>query len=425
METHGRYILIGAFTVLGFVGMVVFLLWFGASQANRQFARYDVLFDSVSGITRSSEVRFAGLPVGQVQSLELDPQGSGKVRVQLEVDANTPIRTDSVATLETQGVTGTSVVAISAGHQGSALLQEAVAGIPEIPAGRSALQNLSESAPAVLDEALKAIEQINAILSPANSEHVGSIISNLDTASGQLASTLTAADEAMANIGGAVDSLSRLTTVFDSLSGKAGVVLDSADSAIHDFASLKDRTSATIDSANRLMDTAERALDTEVKPALSDIAQTAAQLRETVDRLAPRAESLMTTWVATGEKASARLDETQGLITSLRRTADAIDGETTERLNKALDQLATDLPMMSSDLRNASQKASEAFTSLGTLVSSADKPLNNFLRTGLPEFTRLAGDIRGLVSSLTSLTNNLRRNPAGTLLRNDMPEFRR
>ena len=60
METRGRYIVIGAFTVLGFLGILGFLLWFGAAQATRQFAYYDVLFDNVSGITRSAEVRFAG-----------------------------------------------------------------------------------------------------------------------------------------------------------------------------------------------------------------------------------------------------------------------------------------------------------------------------------------------------------------------------
>ena len=71
---------------------------------------------SVSGITRSSEVRFAGLPVGQVQELDLDPLGSGMVRVRLEIAAQTPVRIGSVATLEAQAVTGTSIVSISPGR---------------------------------------------------------------------------------------------------------------------------------------------------------------------------------------------------------------------------------------------------------------------------------------------------------------------
>ena len=53
METRGRYVVIGAFTVFGFAGLMAFLMWFGVAQSNRQFAYYDVLFDSVSGITRS------------------------------------------------------------------------------------------------------------------------------------------------------------------------------------------------------------------------------------------------------------------------------------------------------------------------------------------------------------------------------------
>ena len=69
METRARYVLIGAFTLLGFLGILVFLLWFGKAQSDRQFSYYDVLFDSVAGISRGSEVRCAGLGVveGEIQ----------------------------------------------------------------------------------------------------------------------------------------------------------------------------------------------------------------------------------------------------------------------------------------------------------------------------------------------------------------------
>jgi len=52
---------------------------------------------------------------------------------------DTPVRTDSVATIESLGVTGVSYVGISAGDPGAPLL-EAEDGIPEIEAGRSVLQ---------------------------------------------------------------------------------------------------------------------------------------------------------------------------------------------------------------------------------------------------------------------------------------------
>ena len=533
METRGRHILIGAFVVAGFAAMMAFLMWFGAAQSHRQFAYYDVLFDDVSGITRSSQVRFAGLPVGQVQSLELDPAGSGKVRVRLEIDGETPVRQGSVATLEAQGVTGTSTVSISPGNPGAALLRDGAAGVPEIQAGRSTLQNLSDSAPAVLDEALKAIEQVNALLSPENRDRVGSIIANVDDASGRLSSTLTAADQAMSNVKGAVDGLAGLTAAVNDISGRAGALMDTADAAIRDVVTLKDQAGAALDAANRTLGAAEGAITTDLQPALADFAMTSARLRETMDAVGPGAQDLVAAWGATGQKASARLDEAEGLIAdlratagaldpatvarlnsaidtlatelpqitsqlkstaeslgpgvdqlvstwgatgqkagerldesqaliadlratatqlqtlaetwsttggtaserldeaealiaSLRSTADAFDADTMARLNIALDRVATDLPALTADLRAAGRSASEAFTGLGAIVARADKPISEFLASGLPQFTRLGTDLRGLVSTLDGLAAGLRRGPAGAILNNESrPEFRR
>ena len=115
METRANYILIGAFALSGILGLLGFLLWFAQVELDRQFAYYDISFPSVAGLSSASDVRFSGLPVGQVVDVRLSPEGDGTVRVRIEVGADTPVRTDSVATIESQGVTGVSFVGISAG----------------------------------------------------------------------------------------------------------------------------------------------------------------------------------------------------------------------------------------------------------------------------------------------------------------------
>ena len=61
METKANYVLIGAFAIAGFLGMIGFLMWFSNLQLNRQFAYYDAYFPEVTGLTVSSQVLFAGL----------------------------------------------------------------------------------------------------------------------------------------------------------------------------------------------------------------------------------------------------------------------------------------------------------------------------------------------------------------------------
>src|SRR6056297_4329602 len=153
METRANYVLIGAFALAGFLGILAFFLWFANIQLDRQFAYYDIHFQSVSGLSEASDVRFSGLPVGQVVDVRLSPENDGTITVRVEVAAETPVRTDSVATLESQGVTGVSFVGIGPGTPDATLLTAQGRGdVPVIAAGRSTLQSLSEDAPELVSE---------------------------------------------------------------------------------------------------------------------------------------------------------------------------------------------------------------------------------------------------------------------------------
>ena len=99
METKANFVLIGAFTIAGFLGLVAFLMWFANLSLNRQFAWYDIYFPEVSGLGLSSEVTYAGLTVGKVIDMQLAQGQSGAVRVRVEVAEDTPVRTDSRAAI--------------------------------------------------------------------------------------------------------------------------------------------------------------------------------------------------------------------------------------------------------------------------------------------------------------------------------------
>ena len=75
METRANYVLIGACALAGILLGLGFFVWLAKFQIDRQYAYYDVLFDNVSGLSRAADVRFSGLSVGQVVSLDLDDDG--------------------------------------------------------------------------------------------------------------------------------------------------------------------------------------------------------------------------------------------------------------------------------------------------------------------------------------------------------------
>src|SRR5262249_39650655 len=107
METRASYIAVGAFVLLLILGAVGFVVWVGKFRAQEQFARYDSLFSgSVTGLQVDGTVRYRGVPVGRIIDIAIDQKNIEKVRVTIEIDADTPVRTDTVASIELQGITG-------------------------------------------------------------------------------------------------------------------------------------------------------------------------------------------------------------------------------------------------------------------------------------------------------------------------------
>lgn len=425
METRARYVLIGAFTLLGFLGILVFLLWFGKAQSDRQFSYYDVLFDSVAGISRGSEVRFAGLGVGQVTSLALDRDDSGKVRVRLEVAAQTPVRTDSLVTIESQGVTGLATVSIAAGRPDQPLARDTTDEIPVLPAGRSTLQSLSDDIPTLIAEAGAAVARVNEVLSPENRDKVDSIITNAQSTSAQLDRAVGSLQQTMDDISGAVGSLKKISGAVGPLSDRASKLLDTADAAVTDFAALGPRATRLFDKGQGTLDSVQAAVNGPLRSALDDLAVTSAAARETLSTVKPQATELLDNWILAGNRAAARLAETRDLIERLKASADAVNPDTLTRVNAALDVIAADLPQVTGDLRAAADSARAAFDGLGRVVRQAEAPLSDFTRTALPQFGQLAAEGRRLLRTLDNVATRLQRNPAGTFLNSDTPEFRR
>ena len=80
METKANYVLIGAFTILGFLGILLFLMWFAKLQVNRQFAYYDIYFtgcfivrfERVVAVACSNHFVAFGLQEHQVRFEQID-----------------------------------------------------------------------------------------------------------------------------------------------------------------------------------------------------------------------------------------------------------------------------------------------------------------------------------------------------------------
>ena len=188
METKANYALIGAFVLAAFIATVAFIAWLSGSQFDQQFDEYEVVFSGpVRGLTVGGEVRYNGLRVGEVTRLSLDPENSGEVVATVEIDAATPVQTNSYARLEPQGLTGLSYIQIFSGGDDFPLQKELGRGPYTIPGEMSTLDNILDGGSDVVTEANRALIRANALLSDEAIADFQGILANVNALTARLA----------------------------------------------------------------------------------------------------------------------------------------------------------------------------------------------------------------------------------------------
>ena len=176
MERHANYALVGIVTVGLTVGVFAFIVWLAGFSFNKHYDIYDVVFvGPVRGISEGGEVHFNGIKVGEVTKLALDPADPNRVIARVRLTAGVPVRVDSYAILEPQGITGVNYIQITGGANGKPMLKDATprGSIPVIHSQKSTLADLLESGGTVVQRALETLDRVNKVLSDENIAAVG------------------------------------------------------------------------------------------------------------------------------------------------------------------------------------------------------------------------------------------------------------
>jgi phospholipid/cholesterol/gamma-HCH transport system substrate-binding protein len=120
LKEHGAEALVGLLVVL----VAVWFGWYawgrtgGGRAANA--IRVNAQFQSVAGINVGTDVRIAGLKVGQVAGQRLDPK-TFQAEVVLALDPATKVPADSSAAITSEGILGGSYIALIPGGDSTPL----------------------------------------------------------------------------------------------------------------------------------------------------------------------------------------------------------------------------------------------------------------------------------------------------------------
>ncbi|PSL20106.1 MlaD family protein [Shimia abyssi] len=471
METRANYALIGAFTLIGLIAAFGFMLWLTKLDVERQYSYFDVLFEDVSGLSLAGGVRYNGLPVGQVVDLKLDEEDPSKVRVRLEVDARTPVTNETVATLQSQGITGVGYVALAGGGPDATPLPRG----GTIPSERSGLASLIEGAPELLEKAIDLLDEVREVVNEENRSAVSDTLQNIASASARLDKTLSDFESLSSDLGSAAREIAGFTDRLGSLSDTAEITLSEATETLKSVRGSVDTAGEAFATADTLMQgelkefiergaDAARTLDTVVStlepsvisamqsaqalieerlPALvAQVQDTAKTLEDQVSAVGIDASSLMTRYEEVGAQVQARVAQTEtaiaafetatveatAMLDSVRQTSDAAGTVITEDIKPladeatqtlaaakslAQDRLPAVIDQTQSTLATVENEAKALSSGGQQMLAEATERLTE-AKTTLAAFDEALRETDGMMESMTATSNTI-----GTLVQGD------
>lgn len=292
METQARYVLVGSFTVLAMAATLFFAVWLGQPR-DHKYHLYQITFShGVNGLSKASPVQYSGIPVGQVQDLQLEPGDPRRVRATIQVYQGTPIKQDTRARLVFTNITGRMSIQLTGGSPQSPPLAADDKNPPLIGADPSPLDALLENGEGLMSNINHLLANANRLLSEDNVQRVGQTLEHLEQSTRALAEQRGDLKQALAQFAElgqqanrALLDISRLARRSDALlQGQGRQALSKADRSLANL----DRLSARLD---KLLAANQSALSnglqgfSELGPAINEFRETLVSLRRLSQQL--------------------------------------------------------------------------------------------------------------------------------------------
>jgi phospholipid/cholesterol/gamma-HCH transport system substrate-binding protein len=285
MERNANYAIVGLATLILTIALIVFSVWLGRIWFTRENDLYDILFiGPVRGLVEGGEVQFNGIKVGEVTRLELDPRDTKRVIARIRIASDVPIRVDSFATLEPQGITGLNYVQITAGTPTKKLLVDVTPKnqIPVIHSQRSALSDLLEGGGTVLSRAIEALDRVNRILSDENIKTFSTALNDTQAVTAELKAKKQIFGDAQI----AVQNAGQAAAEFAEL-GRSGRALVDGDGkrTLANLASAAEEAKKAAEDARKMIDSLQGPTSDFANNGLPQVTEAVVSLQEAAEAL--------------------------------------------------------------------------------------------------------------------------------------------
>ncbi len=295
MQARVGYAAVGAFVLLLGAALVALGLWLGSGRERGEFRLYYAYTEeSVAALGLSSAVTYRGVNVGRVAGIELDPADPTRVRLTLRLRAEAPIKTDTVATIAMQGLTGLGSLELTGGSREAPPLEQTPGSPYPVIVMQPSLMNRLDTA---LRLAMKTLDQASqrllVILNEDNTRAIGAILNNAEQITGNLAAHSARLDGAIGNLERMAASGARASEALPQLAPRVLAVLDRTDQLLATLQRSGEEVGRTARDSRRQLEYTAGVLLPQVERLVDDLGGAAGSLGDLGARLNANPQMLL------------------------------------------------------------------------------------------------------------------------------------
>ena len=438
METKANYVIVGIFTILAILAAFGFVYWTAGvgDTSNLAPIRFRIP-GSAAGLGTGSAVLFNGVRVGTVDRVYLDRTNPAIAIADARIDRGAPItastRADVGLASLTTGQANIDLIGGNPQEPSLITLAEEQGTIAEMTANPSAVSNLLQSAQSLMSRADTVVGQLEDFVTDArgpltqtvrnvetfsgalarNAEGIDNFLANVTTlsesiagVSGQLDSTLSAAEELITSVdrdrvAQIVQNVETFTQRLDSVSSQFDTITAGVNNAVTSISSFSTQANQTLQRIDRLVagvdpdkvseavrnfEEASQAIN-KASTQIAEVSETVGDRSEDIDQFITDARELASRLNAASVRVDGVLAKLDGMLGS---------GEGQDLFAEA-----------SSTLRSFRQVADTLNAQLGPITAG----LSRFSGQGLRDVEALVGDARRAISRIEGAVSDLERNP--------------
>lgn len=182
MKRKSTEMWVGIFVVVGIILLILMTLKIEKFQVGKRFGYpLNIYFDSAAGLAQNSQVRVAGVRVGDVEKVGLE---NGKAKVTFRIPTHIILYKDAKAYLKSEGFLGEKYVEITPGTPGNPKVEPN--GVIEQGAPPADLEEFLSSVQSIGEDIKGVVKPLGDVLKSVDPKKVEGIITNIDKFSGQL-----------------------------------------------------------------------------------------------------------------------------------------------------------------------------------------------------------------------------------------------